>query len=140
MEKTNLKPIVDDYAKMICGYFKEYGFIDCEESTFLWYFGETKHREGTHAPDKIKWLKNSKSAFGLFCEKLCYFAGANLVDWELVQNAFEIPGKSEIIQLKIALLDARRIRYARLDLVIINKIFEFVEIKRIKQEQTEISG
>lgn len=92
VKKTDirLKPISDNRTKEIFTKLIDYKYIDCEESAFLWYFGEERHRR-KEQPRKIKWVGTDIKIFSLFWKLINKFGSDNNVKWKIARDYFIIP-------------------------------------------------
>ena len=95
-----VKSIVNDQAKKIYAGLAKYGYIDCAESTFLWYFGNKTRREAKQ-PQKIKWItedqKDGVKIFAFIWKCLYRFAETGDIEketdvsWQIIDKYFDVP-------------------------------------------------
>lgn len=95
-----VKSIVNDQAKKIYAGLAKYGYIDCAESTFLWYFGNKSRREAKQ-PQKIKWItedqKDGVKIFAFIWKCLYRFAETGDIEketdvsWQIIDKYFDVP-------------------------------------------------
>lgn len=79
------KGFEDETAKAIYERLKEKGFIDCEESTFLYYFGNAEHRNAPQT-ERIQW-EGQQNEFAYFC-MLCS-GKRQRINWQSYTQCFE---------------------------------------------------